>query len=422
MTTTRDGPGGGVGAAELFTVEQLAEISQNQDPVANDLAGDRVALVPEMIKGGIATKNQITAFLANICQETDHLNTLEEYGDEDYYRSFLGDEWMYHGRGYIMNTWLEGYQRLSSVLGVDLVSNPDLLAQDKDLAAKAAVWYWNDVGCGPYAEQEDFEAVCSLINRGEAMPLGPINGWEERLAAYERAKSVIGTGTEPVTEPAREGSESVADRITLRYDQQGWAYDTASGLPVKSNTAELVHKTNKDGWLWADVATGATTVETTTETITTTVSTWSWPEAWDEPWPGSEIYQERHPTRYVWRPDVEKQARWLVDTFNVSCNSYYEHPEGRGFEVASTDPDGTVWYIMNTSFDVWGPAGRNDPIGSTVGWQIFNLLMNDPNPPNVRWIIWQRNQYGEWNGWQGEPFEPGNEFMAHEDHIHVTYW
>src|SRR5918999_2040033 len=135
-----------------------------------------------------------------------------------------------------MNTWLAAYQRLSSIFGVDLVSSPDLLAQDKNLAAKAAVWYWNDVGCGPYADQEDFEAVCSLINRGEARPTGPINGWEERLAAYERAKSVIGTGTEPVTELASERSESVADRITLAYDQQGWAYDTASGLYVKSNT------------------------------------------------------------------------------------------------------------------------------------------------------------------------------------------
>jgi len=36
----------GAGAAELFTVEQLTEISQNRDPVANDLAGDVAALIP----------------------------------------------------------------------------------------------------------------------------------------------------------------------------------------------------------------------------------------------------------------------------------------------------------------------------------------------------------------------------------------
>jgi predicted chitinase len=210
VTTTRDGSIVGSDKAELFTVDQLTEISQNLDPVANDLAGDQAALIPEMKNGGIITKNQITAFLANVCQETDHLNTLEEYGGEDYYRSFLGDQWMYHGRGYIMNTWLDAYQRLSDVLGVDLVSNPDLLAQGKGLAAKAAVWYWTTHDCGSYADQGDFEAVCSIINYGEPGHEGPtIHGWPERLAAYERAQSVIGIGTEPVTEPARDTSESV---------------------------------------------------------------------------------------------------------------------------------------------------------------------------------------------------------------------
>ena len=81
----QDGLGGGAEAAELFTVEQLTEISQNRDPVANDLAGDVAALIPEMRKGGIVTKNRITAFLANVCQETDHLNTLEEYGRHSYW-------------------------------------------------------------------------------------------------------------------------------------------------------------------------------------------------------------------------------------------------------------------------------------------------------------------------------------------------
>ena len=66
-----------------------------------------------------------------------------------------------------------------------------------------------------------------------------------------------------------------------------------------------------------------------------------WPEANDDAIPNSPIYQLRHPTRYVWRPDCEAWARWLVNTFNVWCNTYYEHPEGWSFNLASTDPDGT---------------------------------------------------------------------------------
>jgi hypothetical protein len=335
-----------------------------------------------------------------------------------------------------MNTWLAAYQRLSSICGVDLVSSPDLLAQDKNLAAKAAVWYWNDVGCGPYADQEDFEAVCSLINRGEAVPTGPINGWEERLAAYERAKSVIGTGTEPVTGPAREGSEKEgrADWSTrwAWVDKQGWVRDRDTGAYLRlQNRPSSQFKTDSSGFQFATerledtgetVATAGETAATAGETVATTTSTWSWPEAWDDPIPDSWSYWIRHPTRYVWRPDVEAWARRLVDNFSVWCNSYYEHPEGRGFEVASTDPDGTVWYIENTSLDVWGLPDRGSPLGTTLGWQIFHILMNDPNPPNIRWIIWQETQYGEWNGWQGEPFGVGDPIMSHNDHIHVTYW
>jgi len=159
-------------------------------------------------------------------------------------------------------------------------------------------------------------------------------------------------------------------------------------------------------------------------------STWSWYEqpwadAWVEPDPNSAIFKDRFPTRYVWRPDVEKLARWLVDNFNVSCNSYHENPIAMGFAgdpVASTDPDGRVWYIENTSLNVWGPQGRFDPIDPTVGQQVFNVLFNDPNPPNIRFIIWQGTQYGAWNNWEGEWFGEGDPFRSHNDHIHVTYW
>ncbi len=402
--TTRDGPDGGDDAAELVTVDQLAEISQNPDPVAHDLAGDLAALVPEMKKGGIVTKNQITAFLANVCQETDWLKTLEEYGDEAYYRSFLGDEWMYHGRGYIMNTWLDAYQRLSSVLGVDLESNPDLLAQRKDLAARAAVWYWNMRDCGPVADQEDFVGVCSLINRGELVPQDPIHGWEDRLAAYERARSVIGIGAEPVTELGRERNESVADQITLGYDQEGWAYDSASRLYVKSNTADLDHKTNKDGWLWAKVE----TVQAAAGTAATVPSAWSWPEAWDPPgYTGDGSYVDVHPERYNWRSDVEEVTRYLVDNYDVWCNTYVDHPPG--------------WGLDSVSMDVWAPGGRGYTIDSSVGQAVFDDIFNNGKEPWVWWVIWWNSMWSIRGGWEAAPPGPADSDPGHTGHVHITF-
>jgi len=131
------------------------------------------------------------------------------------------------------------------------------------------------------------------------------------------------------------------------------------------------------------------------------------------------------PTRYEWRPDVEQRARWLVDTFNVWCNSWYDHPLGFGSQEVSTEPDGTVWYIQNTSIDVWGPQGRYDPIDSTVGQQVFDALFNDPNPPTINWIIWQDTLYWAEHNWQAEPHNPGGDTDPYEgsnwEHIHVTY-
>jgi predicted chitinase len=64
---------------------------------ADDLAGHQAALVPEMRRSTIVTRNQIAAFLANVSWETDYLRALDEYGSESCIRSFLGDQWRYHG-------------------------------------------------------------------------------------------------------------------------------------------------------------------------------------------------------------------------------------------------------------------------------------------------------------------------------------
>ncbi len=86
-----------------LTVGMLTRLSENPDPVFYDLAGDLRALVPQMRSVGIYNRKRAAAFLANVAQETDRLKTLEEYGDEAYYRSFLGDQWRFHGRGYMCN-------------------------------------------------------------------------------------------------------------------------------------------------------------------------------------------------------------------------------------------------------------------------------------------------------------------------------
>src|SRR5579859_6869076 len=52
-----------------------------------------------------------------------------------------GDGWKYHGRGYVQLTGHDNYARVGKELGLDLVNHPEL-AEDREIAAKIAVHYW----------------------------------------------------------------------------------------------------------------------------------------------------------------------------------------------------------------------------------------------------------------------------------------
>ena len=186
-------------AVTLFTARQLLEIAENPHLGLATVEKYRNALIPEMRKAGITTPLRMAALFGNVVVETDRLNTLEEYGDEAYFRYgppegdgiYLGSEWRYHGRGFLMNTWRDAYARLSRVLGEDLLANPDLLARP-DLAAKAAMWFWTQHDLNAYADRDNFRAVAAIINTGQ--PNKVPNHWLERLRFYDRAKRVLSGG------------------------------------------------------------------------------------------------------------------------------------------------------------------------------------------------------------------------------------
>lgn len=110
---------------------------------------------------------------------------------------------------------------------------------------------------------------------------------------------------------------------------------------------------------------------------------------------------------------MEAWARWLVENYSVWVNTYHNHPEDVFLRAGESR--------MMDSYDVWGPSGRGDPLDPALGDELFGIIFNDPNPPNIEWIIYKRRMYGAWNSWYGEPFGDGSVFMNHDDHIHVTY-
>lgn len=89
---------------------------------------------------GMSDYRQIAYLLATAFHETAFtMQPIAEYGKgrgKKYSEVINGK--VYYGRGYCQLTWIDNYRKMSSVVCVDLVKNPDL-AMESDIAAKIIV-------------------------------------------------------------------------------------------------------------------------------------------------------------------------------------------------------------------------------------------------------------------------------------------
>lgn len=92
-----------------------------------------------------------------------------------------GDGWFYRGRGLIQITGMANYRDCGSGLKVELVSQPELLAQDV-YAARSAAWFFASKGCMKYPG--DLTRVTQIINGGQ-------NGIDDRRARYAAARKAL---------------------------------------------------------------------------------------------------------------------------------------------------------------------------------------------------------------------------------------
>ncbi|EFC1988075.1 glycoside hydrolase family 19 protein [Escherichia coli] len=92
-----------------------------------------------------------------------------------------GDGWNYRGRGLIQITGLNNYRDCGNGLKVDLVAQPELLAQD-EYAARSAAWFFATKGCMKYPG--DLVRVTQIINGGQ-------NGIDDRRARYGAARKAL---------------------------------------------------------------------------------------------------------------------------------------------------------------------------------------------------------------------------------------
>ena len=94
-----------------------------------------------------------------------------------------GDGWKYRGRGLIQTTFKANYVLAGKALGLDLLGNPDQLAQPEG-AALSAAYYWESHGCNMLADRDMFTRITSVINGG-------FNGLQDRMELWKVARETL---------------------------------------------------------------------------------------------------------------------------------------------------------------------------------------------------------------------------------------
>ncbi len=133
---------------------------------------------------------RIAAFLAQVAHESGELRYVRELasgeayeGRRDLGNTEPGDGARYRGRGLLQITGRDNYRACGAALGLDLLSQPELLEQPGG-AARSAGWFWADKGLNRLADKGDFLSITKRINGGTT-------GWKSRVDYYERAKEVL---------------------------------------------------------------------------------------------------------------------------------------------------------------------------------------------------------------------------------------
>jgi len=139
-------------------------------------------------KNGLTTPLRKAHFLAQIQHESGNFKYTKELGNDAYFKKYegrkdlgnihAGDGLKFKGRGFIQITGRANYTELSKDLGIDFVTNPQLLEQEAN-AIISALWFWNKRNLNALADKNDSKAITKKINGG-------YNGLAERQKYFDK--------------------------------------------------------------------------------------------------------------------------------------------------------------------------------------------------------------------------------------------
>jgi len=178
-------------------------------------------LVATFVKYGISTTKRQAAFLGQCMHESNNFKTLEEnlhysanalmrvwpsrFPDHDTADKYAnnpekiankvyagrmgntedGEGFKYRGRGVLQLTGKDEYLFCGTSLGIDTISNPDIILEPK-WACISAGWFWNKKNLNSCADAGDIKEMTRRINGG-------MNGYDERVAKIAAAQKALDT-------------------------------------------------------------------------------------------------------------------------------------------------------------------------------------------------------------------------------------
>lgn len=104
----------------------------------------------------------------------------------------LDEGYKFSGKGLIQVTFKANYEACGKALGIDLVSNPDLLLQPLN-AALSAGWYWNKTNCNAHADldsEEGMREVTKIVNGGYGNLPTRLTNWHKAKTIFNNIESV----------------------------------------------------------------------------------------------------------------------------------------------------------------------------------------------------------------------------------------
>jgi predicted chitinase len=205
------------------------------------------AQLPHMARAmrahGITTRRRARAFLATVLHESMGLRHMNEIGGGAKYEGKVGntkpgDGERYKGRGPIQLTGRANYEHYGRILGLDLVSHPELVATPKVGWQVAACYFQKRAGVLEAADAGDFRRVTKLVNGG-------YNGWDDRLHYWNKLAKLDVVPGAPHPKPGAHGKdvvhEIVAGPVKATAGPKHPAVAVASGGAKRSDrrTAQL---------------------------------------------------------------------------------------------------------------------------------------------------------------------------------------